>query len=61
MEFTKKQIEDWRAFERVRLSGEINMFDVNNGTILSGLTPEDYRFAMKNYSELKAVADKESV
>ena len=50
--FTKEQILDFNAFEEVRKSGRFNMFDPNARRV-SGLEKEEYRFVMKNYSELK--------
>ena len=54
-DFTLEQIENWRSFERVRLSGRFNMFDPN-ARRATGLTPEEYRDCMKHYSELEAAA-----
>ena len=51
--FTKKQIADWKAYEKVRVSGITNMFMVNVVCDYSGLTREEALFCMKNYSELK--------
>lgn len=53
MTFTPDQIANWEAFERVRKSGVINMFDISTGSMLSGLSRDEYLFCMKNYSELQ--------
>ena len=53
VQFTKKQLADWLAYEIVRLSGAINMFDATRGCRLSGLTEEEYFFCIDNYSALK--------
>lgn len=54
--FTKEQLSDWRAYERVRKSGRYNMFDPR-ARQATGLDKEDYVFVMQNFSELKAVAE----
>ena len=51
-QFTKKQLLDYRDYESVRQEGKYNMFDPN-ARALTGLTKEEYRFVMNNYSELK--------
>ena len=55
--FTQKQISDFQDYEEVRAEGRFNMFD-KNARISTGLTEEEYRFVIKNYSELKAQAAK---
>lgn len=54
--FTAKEIKDWRACERVRQGGRWNMYDPR-ARAATGLTREEYGFAMSNYSELKAAAE----
>ena len=54
--FTSKQISDWRAYEKVRVGGRYNMFDPR-AISLSGLTKDDYIFAMENYIELMQEAN----
>lgn len=53
--FTKQQIEDWRAFEKVRSGGRWNMYDPK-ARAATGLTGEEYGFVMKNFSALKEAA-----
>jgi len=55
-QFTAKQLADWQAYEAVRSSGIINMFDVKQGCRLSDLTREEYLFCIKNYAALKRQA-----
>jgi len=54
--FTKKQINNYKAYESVRKSGAYNMFSPQ-ARLLSGLTKEEYLFVMENYSELKNAAE----
>jgi len=49
MEITKK---DCIKYEKVRVSGVTNMWDVNRVESLSGLSREKIMYIMKNYSEL---------
>ena len=49
MEITKEQFE---AYESIRQSGIINMFDIKTVEILSGLNRKQIIRIMKNYSEL---------
>lgn len=53
--FTKSQIDDWKAYERVRKGGRYNMFDPRAKTA-AGLSREEYMFCLKNYTELKESA-----
>ena len=54
MKITRKMITDWRAYEVVRQSGEFNMITQQySAAEAAGLTDEEYRFCLKNYSELK--------
>jgi hypothetical protein len=46
--FTKREIGNWRSFERVRKGGKWNMFDPR-ARIASGLDNDEYSFCMKNY------------
>lgn len=45
--------EQFEAYEKVRKSGETNMFAVGRVSILSGLSLEEIREIMHKYSELK--------
>jgi len=60
MTFSSEQIESWEAYERIRGSGVINMFDARAGAMLSGLTREEYFFCMKNYGGLRDQYERES-
>jgi len=51
--FTEEQIANWRAYERVRQSGEFNMFDPR-ARRASGLGEAEYLFSLRNYSALRA-------
>jgi hypothetical protein len=44
--------EEYTAYEKVRLSGVTNMFDVRTVEILSGLSREKIFEIMKSYEEL---------
>ena len=46
---TKEQFE---AYEKVRVSGVTNMFDVSKVSILSGLNRDQIATIMKTYEEL---------
>jgi hypothetical protein len=52
MEFTKQQLKDFEAYERVRVRGLYNMFDPRARESI-GLSKERYLFVMDNYSALK--------
>ena len=52
MTFTQKQIENFAAYEDVRESGVINMFDARQGAELAGITRAEYIFVMSNYEAL---------
>lgn len=52
MKFTKKQLENFKKYEKVRSGGKYNMFD-KKAIIATGLTKEEYLFVMNNYMELK--------
>lgn len=51
MENSKK----YKEYERVRVSGVTNMFDVRAVEMLSGLTREDILDVMSNYSEYRTL------
>ena len=38
MTFSSEQLANWEAYEAVRESGVINMFDARKGGMLSGLS-----------------------
>jgi hypothetical protein len=56
MAFTAQQLADWKKYERVRKGGRFNMFDPR-ARQATGLGPERYSFALKNYSELKEAVE----
>lgn len=56
MVYSHQNIQQWRAYERVRSSGKFNMFDPQ-AMAASGLTKGEYLFCMKNYGPLKDAAD----
>lgn len=57
--FTPQQLEDFIAYEKVRVRGEWNMFD-DRARIETGLWINDYTFVMQHYTALKeAVTAKE--
>jgi len=51
--FTKKQLNDYEKYENLRRQGIINMFDLKKGCFITGLEPNEYKFVMCNYTELK--------
>ena len=51
--FTAQQLEDWKAFERVRASGKHNMF-FPAAQRAAHLDDDRYLFVLKHYSEMKA-------
>ncbi len=55
--FTARQLADWRAFERVRSGGRLNMLDPR-ARQCSGLSEKRYAFVMDNYSELADASEK---
>lgn len=58
MNYTEKQIKDWKAYEKVRASGRFNMIMEGNAAAKSaGLSRDEYIFVIENYSELAAQAE----
>ena len=57
MEFTSKQLSDFREYEKVRLSGRFNMLDPK-ARQMTGLSYDDYVFTMKHYGDLRDAAAK---
>jgi hypothetical protein len=55
MNYTKRQIADWRAFEKVRQGGKYNMFD-SRAREAAGLRADEYSFTMQNYEPLREAA-----
>lgn len=59
MTFTKRNISDWKKYERVRASGRWNMITHSYYAMRDAkLSRECYLFCLNNYSELKAAAEK---
>ena len=56
-EFTKIQLADWRAYEKVRAGGRFNMFDPR-ARRATGLSDERYIFVMLNFLALKEAQPK---
>ena len=44
--------EQFMAYERLRVSGRINMLDIVNGSIITGLPENIYETCIFNYGEL---------
>lgn len=55
--FTKQQLNNWRAYERVRAGGRYNMF-TNAAQRMAGLNRDEFFFVMDNYSALKEAAER---
>lgn len=52
--FTQQQIENWQAYEDVRVQGDYNMLaEALAAASEAGLDMDDYRFCRRNYSELR--------
>lgn len=49
--FTIDEISQWMKYEKVRASGEYNMFDPY-ARLAAQLSSTEYSFVMKNYSKL---------
>lgn len=45
--------QDFDAYEALREQGSINMLDVKQGTMLTGLSEEKYISIIKNYKQYK--------
>ena len=45
--------QDFDAYEALREQGSINMLDVKQGTMLTGLSKEKYISIIKNYKQYK--------
>ena len=57
--FTPEQLEWFRAFEDVRESGLINMFNTKAGCDISGLTKDQWDFVRNNYGPLEKQAEEQ--
>jgi hypothetical protein len=55
MAFSPRQVADWRAFEKVRVSGAWNMFSLE-AREAAGLRREECLFVIQHYAALKAAA-----
>ena len=58
MEFNDIQINQWRAYERVRVSGRHNMF-APQALAATRLSEEEYAFVMRNFDALRSAALKD--
>ncbi|MDD2657783.1 MAG: hypothetical protein PHD04_03960 [Candidatus Pacebacteria bacterium] len=58
MNFTEKQIENWKVYEKVRESGKYKMFS-EEAMKATGLNEKDYWFVMNHYIGLKEAAESE--
>ncbi len=56
MDFTQRDINAWRSYERVRQKGAYNMFDPK-ARAASRLSREEYAFCMRHYIALKEAAE----
>ena len=54
--FTPQEIENWRAYERIRSRGKWNMLHPG-ARKATKLSPEEYSFVMRNFTELRAAAE----
>jgi hypothetical protein len=54
--YTEKEINAFRAYDRVRKSGHYNMFSPQ-ARLATGLTEEEYENVMKNFSVLKEASE----
>lgn len=54
--FTEDQLSDWDDYESIRQSGAYNMLDPR-ARLATGLSGDEYRFVMHNYSALKAAVE----
>ena len=54
--FTKQELQNWKAYERVRAKGRWNMFDARARSA-TGMNREEYVFVMDNYKALKTAVE----
>lgn len=54
--FTQNQIDNWRAFEKVRQTGKHNMF-LHKAREETGMSVPEWLFCMDHYTELKEAAN----
>jgi hypothetical protein len=57
MEFTNQQLQNFKKYVRVQLSGRYNMFDPR-ARAATGMSEDEYTFVMINYSALKEASKK---
>lgn len=57
MTFTQKQLNDFKAYKAVQMSGEYNMFNTQ-ARIMTGLTQTAYFAVMENYEQLAEAANR---
>ena len=57
MEFTNQQLQNFKKYVRVQLSGRYNMFDPR-ARAATGMDEDEYVFVMENYDKLKEASKK---
>lgn len=57
MKYTHRQLDNWRTYERIRKSGEFNMFDPRAQAI-TDMSSSEWVFCMEHYDDLKQHATK---
>ena len=58
MTFTQTQLNDFKAYKAVQMSGAYNMFD-KRAIQMTGLTRAAYLAVMENYDELSEAANRQ--
>ena len=58
--FTEQQLNDWKAYEKVRKSGKWNML-TTSATKASKLPSDRYWFCLENYEQLEAAVKRAPV
>ena len=57
MEFTNQQLQNFKKYVRVQMSGRYNMFDPR-ARAATGMSEDEYSFVMENYDKLKEASKK---
>ncbi len=57
MEFTNQQLQNFKKYVRVQMSGRYNMFD-SRARAATGMDKDEYIFVMENYDALKKASEK---
>ena len=58
MTFTQTQLNNFKAYKSVQMSGNFNMFD-QQARLMTGLSRPDYLAVMENYDELSEAANRQ--